>query len=60
MESPDPLFNAKGHAHSQAKGPATARSGERVAGNPGRGERGGAGASLGPGTGNMAHNPLYL
>ena len=25
MESPDPLFNAKGHAHGQAKGQNTAR-----------------------------------
>ena len=51
MESPDPLFNAKGDAHSQAKDPATARSGVRLAGNPGRGERrrGGGGE---PGAGN--------
>ena len=57
MESPDPLFNAKGHAHSQAKDPATARSGERLAGNPGRGEgrRGGRGRAWGrePGTRNI-------
>ena len=57
MESPDPLFNAKGHAHSQAKDPATARSGERLAGNPGRGEgrRGGRGRAWGrePGTGDI-------
>ena len=58
MESPDPLFNAKGHAHSQAKDPATARSGERLAGNPGRGDREGRGASLGAGIGNVGYTPL--
>ena len=60
MESPDPLFNAKGHAHSQAKEQVTERPAGCVTGNPGRGESGGRGASLGAGIGNVGHNPVYL
>ena len=47
MESPDPLFNAKGHAHSQAKSQVTARPGGCVTENPGRSESGGAGGEPG-------------
>ena len=47
MESPDPLFNAKGHADSQAKEQVTPRPGGCVTGNPDRSQSRGRGASLG-------------
>ena len=47
MESPDPLFNAKGHADSQAKEQVTARPGGCVPLNPDRSQSRGRGASLG-------------
>ena len=59
MESPDPLFNAKGDAHGQAKEQVTARPGGCVTWNPGRSETGGAGGEPGGANGRTWMILLY-